>query len=68
MSDYKDIVRESLEKGFYLDSCGEPSQLYTWGSFIDLCGMSVEDANPANWEGGSGGGQGGGGCPRGEGQ
>lgn len=59
MSDYRDIVRESIEKGFYLDSCGEPNQLYTWGSFIDLCGMSVEDANSANWECGPGGGQGG---------
>ena len=60
MSDYRDIVREAIDKGFYLDSCGDPDRHYTWGSWIDLCGMSVEDANPANWEGDSGGGQGGG--------
>lgn len=56
MSDYRDVVRTAIEKGFYLDSCGTDERHYTWGSWIDLCGMSVEDALKAADYGGNGGG------------
>lgn len=52
MSDYRDVVRLAIEKGFYLDSCGEEERHYTWGSWIDLCGMDPEEANRSG--GGSG--------------
>ena len=55
MGDYRDVVRTAIELGFYLDSCGTDERHYTWGSWVDLCGMSVEDAIIPD-EGGSGGG------------
>lgn len=47
MSDFRDTVQLAAEKGFFLDSCGSEERHYTWGSYIDLCGMSVEDAKKA---------------------
>lgn len=55
MGDYRDVVRTAIELGFYLDSCGTDERHYTWGSWVDLCGMSVEDAIIPD-EGDSGGG------------
>ena len=52
MSDYRDVVRLAIEEGFYLDSCGEEERHYTWGSWIDLCGMDPEEAKSKDWDGG----------------
>ena len=57
MSDYRDIVKTAIEKGFYLDSCGSEERYYTWGSWIDLCGMSIEEAM-SGLDDGEGGGSG----------
>ena len=57
MSDYRDIVKTAIEKGFYLDSCGSEERYYTWGSWIDLCGMSIEEAM-SGLDDGQGGGSG----------
>lgn len=57
MSDYRDIVKTAIEKGFYLDSCGSEERYYTWGSWIDLCGMSIEEAM-SGLDNGEGGGSG----------
>lgn len=56
MGDYRDIVKTAIISGFTLDKCGLADRYYTWGSFIDLCGMSVEEymKAPANSGGGSG--------------
>ena len=54
MSDYRDVVKKAIEEGWYLDSCGSDERYYTWGSFIDLCGMSVEDAKLPDSGGGGG--------------
>ena len=43
MSDYRDILGTAFVSGFTPDVCGTSERYYTWGSFIDLCGMSVED-------------------------
>ena len=56
MSDYRDIVKTSIEQGFYLDSCGEEERHYTWGAYVDLCGLDPADAIPDGGEdGGSSG-------------
>lgn len=57
MSDYKDIIKNAIEKGFVLDICGTDERHYSWGLYTDLCGMTVEDAKEAENgpdEGGSG--------------
>ena len=58
MGDFRDVVHSALTLGFFLDSCGEPERHYTWGSWIDLCGMPVEEAM-SGLNDGEGGGQGG---------
>ena len=55
MSDYKDVVKTAIEKGFPLDACGTDERYYSWGLYTDLCGMSVEDAKEAGGGGGGGG-------------
>lgn len=54
MSTYKDVVKKAIEEGWYLDSCGSDERYYSWGSFMDLCGMSVEDAMIPDSGGGEG--------------
>lgn len=54
MSDFRDVVQSAITYGFYLDSCGEPERHYTWGSWIDLCGMSIEEAMSGLDNGGGG--------------
>ena len=44
MSDYRDVIRTAIEQGFYPDSCGEEERHYTWGAYVDLCGMDPADA------------------------
>lgn len=43
MSDYKEIIKRSEEKGILLDFCGSDERYYHNGLYTDLCGMSVED-------------------------
>ena len=57
MGDFRDVVHSALTLGFFLDSCGEPERHYTWGSWIDLCGMSVDEAMSGLDDGEGGGGQ-----------
>lgn len=56
MSDYRDVLKEARIKGFIPDLCGTSERYYTWGSSIDLCGMSVEEAKKNYGGGGQGGG------------
>ena len=58
MGDYRDIIEAARQSGFTLDACGSSERYYTWGSFIDLCGMSVEEYMKAPAYSGGGGGQG----------
>ena len=44
MSDYRDVIKAAIRRGFFLDSCGQEERQYNFGLFNDLCGMSVEDA------------------------
>lgn len=46
MSDYRDIIKNAIENGIILDSCGSDERHYVWGRYIDLCEMAVEDAIP----------------------
>lgn len=57
MSDYRDILGTAFVSGFTPDVCGTSERYYTWGSFIDLCGMSVEDYMKEASRGDGGGGQ-----------
>ena len=57
MSDYRDILGTAFVSGFTPDVCGTSERYYTWGSFIDLCGMSVEDYMKEASCGGGGNGQ-----------
>lgn len=60
MSNFREVIDSAITYGFYLDSCGEPERHYSWGSWIDLCGMSVEEAmKGAEGGGDQGGGEGG---------
>ena len=60
MGDYRDIIEVARQSGFTLDSCGSSERYSTWGSFIDLCGMSVEEyMRTPSYSGGGDGGQGG---------
>lgn len=49
---------KGIEKGFYDNSYDIDERHYTWGSYIDLCGMEVKDAiplSPCPCNGGGGG-------------
>ena len=56
MSNYLDVIRTAIVSGFTLDSCGTDERGYTYGSFIDLCGLPIEEAIPqdGDWDGGGG--------------
>ena len=56
MSDYRDTIKNAIENGIILDSCGYDERQKVWGRYIDLCGMSVEDAIPLGPEDCGGGG------------
>lgn len=43
MSDFKETVKESIEKGIILDSCGKIERFYDYGRYIDLCGLDPKD-------------------------
>ena len=43
MSNFKEVVKESIEKGIILDSCGEVERFYDYGRYIDLCGLNPKD-------------------------
>ena len=44
MSDLNDMIKKAIEMHF--DPCDYSERYYTWGSYIDLCDMSVKDAIP----------------------
>lgn len=48
---YEDTLKKAYEQGNTLDSCGIDEDLYDNGRFIDLCGLSLEDAVKANKRG-----------------
>lgn len=45
MSDFKDTLKEALENGMLLDSCGkgyaDRGEYYTYGVYTDLCGLDL---------------------------
>jgi hypothetical protein len=43
MSDFKELVKESIENGIILDTCGETERFYDYGRYIDLCGLDPKD-------------------------
>jgi len=58
MSDYRDIVKEALEKGILLDECGLVERYYDSGSYRDLCGMDPQEILENMRKAGQGGGGG----------
>lgn len=56
MSDYRDTIKNAIENGIILDSCGYDDRQKVWGRYIDLCGMTVKDAIPLGPEDCGGGG------------
>lgn len=43
MSDFKEFVKESIENGIILDTCGKTERFYDYGRYIDLCGLDPKD-------------------------
>lgn len=43
MSDFKELVKESIENGIILDTCGKTERFYDYGRYIDLCGLDPKD-------------------------
>ena len=56
MSNFKEVVKESIEKGIILDSCGEVERFYDYGRYIDLCGLDPKDIVENMQNAGTGGG------------
>ena len=56
MNNYKEVVKESLEKGIILDSCGQIERFYDYGRYIDLCGLDPSDIVENMQNAGTGGG------------
>lgn len=48
MENMQDTLKAAIETGFLHDSCGSDDRHYAWGTYLDLCGMPVEDAIPAS--------------------
>ena len=43
MSDFKKNIKESIEKGIILDTCGKIEIFYDYGRYVDLCGLDPKD-------------------------
>lgn len=43
MSDFKKNIKESIEKGIILDTCGKIERFYDYGRYVDLCGLDPKD-------------------------
>lgn len=56
MSNFKEVVKESIEKGIILDSCGQIERFYDYGRYIDLCGLDPKDIVENMQNAGTGGG------------